>query len=172
MSRGEGSGEGVHATLLQEQYTIWSRNLVAWTIKILNGNKSHNNQSRVCFVIRDPLDLESENLAGKPGLVPGLVPGIQVWKRPGFLRQTWDQAKSLKFILIDSIFFLSPCPDSTLGVSPSFTKIFFHTWCFPVFYEDFFFGIVKYILENTLPGIPRGKGDGGWKRVPHVCPKL
>ena len=62
--------------------------------------------------------------------------GNQAWsqswsqgsKSPGSLGQTWDQAKSLKFILIDSIFLLSPCPENpvTQGVSPSFPKMFCH----------------------------------------------
>jgi hypothetical protein len=47
-------------------------------------------------------------LDGIPGVVPGLVPGIQGCKSPGSLGKTWDQDKSLKFILIDSIFLLSP----------------------------------------------------------------
>jgi hypothetical protein len=36
-----------------------------------------------------------------PGVVPDLVPGIQGCKNPGSLGKTWDQVKSLKFILID-----------------------------------------------------------------------
>ena len=59
-------------------------------------------------------------VGGKPGLVPGLVPGIQGWKSHGSLEQTWDQGKSLKFILIDSVFARHPflIPLLTLGVSP------------------------------------------------------
>ncbi len=41
------------------------------------------------------------HLDGIPGVVPGLVPGIQGFKNPGSLGKTSDQAKSLKFILID-----------------------------------------------------------------------
>jgi len=61
-------------------------------------------------------------LDGIPGVVPGLVPGFQGGKSPGSLGKTWDRAKSLKFILIDSIFLLSPVlrPPVTLGVSESF----------------------------------------------------
>ena len=64
-------------------------------------------------------------LDGIPGVVPGLVPGIQGFKSPGSLGKTWDQAKSLKFILIDSNFFLSPVPRPvvTVGVSPSFPRL-------------------------------------------------
>jgi hypothetical protein len=50
-------------------------------------------------------------LDGIPGLVPVLTPGIQGYKSPGSLGQTWDQAKSLKIILIDSNFLLSHCCD-------------------------------------------------------------
>ncbi len=52
--------------------------------------------------------LNDSVLDGIPGVVPGLVPGIQGCKSPGSLGKTWDQAKSLKFILIDSNFLLSP----------------------------------------------------------------
>jgi hypothetical protein len=48
-----------------------------------------------------------KNLDGIPGVVPGLVPGIQRWKDPGSLGKTWDQAKSLKFILIDTFSYFS-----------------------------------------------------------------
>ena len=106
-----------------------------------------------CTVTRVALD-------GKPGLVPGLVPGIQGCKTPGSLGQPWDQTKSFKFILIDSNFLLSPCPEHpvTQDVSPSFPK-------------DFLQG-KKIFLETPSPGLPRGKGDGGCKRVPLSCPKL
>ena len=68
------------------------------------------------------------DLDGIPGLVPVLVPVIQGCKNPGSLGQgqTWDESKSLKFILIDSNFFLSPCPESLC-----------QTRCFPVFSRDF-----------------------------------
>ncbi len=77
----------------------------------------------------DPNDIDkslNESLDAKPGLVPVLVPGIQDYKNPGSLGQTWDQAKSLKLILIDSIFLLYPVlsPLVTLGVSPVFSKNF------------------------------------------------
>ena len=66
-------------------------------------------------------------LDGIPGVVPGLVPGIQGCQNPGSLGKTWDQAKSLKFILIDSNFLLSPVlrPPVTLGVSLSLFEEFF-----------------------------------------------
>jgi hypothetical protein len=48
-----------------------------------------------------------KSLDGIPGVVPGLVPGIQGWKSPGFLGKTWDQVKSLKFILIDTFSYFS-----------------------------------------------------------------
>ena len=62
----------------------------------------------------------------KPGMVSGLVPGIQGYKSPGSLGKTWDKAESLKFILIDSIFLLYPVlrPLVTLGVCPVFSKNF------------------------------------------------
>ncbi len=65
-------------------------------------------------------------LDGIPGVVPGLVPGFQGCKNPGSLGKTWDQANSLKFILIDSNFLLSPVlrPPVTLGVSLVFRRIF------------------------------------------------
>ena len=69
----------------------------------------------------------NSGLDGKPGLVPDLVPGIQGCKRPGSLGQTWDQAKSLKFILIDSIFLCPPALNTlvTLGIYPSVNQEFF-----------------------------------------------
>lgn len=72
-------------------------------------------------------DMSLYPLDGIPGLVPGLVPGIQGCKNPGSLGKTWDQAKSLKFILIDSNFWSHPVrsPLVTLRISPSFSKIFF-----------------------------------------------
>ncbi len=98
------------------------------------------------------------DLDGIPGVVPGLVPGIQGCKSPGSLGKTWDQVKSLKFILIDSNFVLYPVlrPLVTLGVSPVFSKNF------SVFKKIFF--------EGHPPGLPRGKGDGGCMRDPHVSP--
>ena len=101
----------------------------------------------------------SPSLDAKTGLVPRLVPGMQGSKSPGSLgpgQQTWDQAKFLKFILIDSIFLLSPCPDSN-----SYTR------CFPGLLEEFFYS-VEYLLSKHFPGIPRGKGDGGWKSPPYL----
>jgi hypothetical protein len=97
---------------------------------------------------------------GIPGLVPGLVPGIQGCKSPGSLGQTWDRAKSLNFILIDSIFLLSPCPETRC-----------HARCFPVFFKDFSEGKNIY-FETPSPGLPRGKADGGCNRVPLACPEL
>ncbi len=63
--------------------------------------------------------------------------------------QAWNQAKSLKFILIDSNFLPSPVlrPPVTLGVSPVFLKNF-------SFFKKVFF-------EEHPPGLPRGKGDVG-----------
>ncbi len=80
-------------------------------------------------------------------MVPGLVPGIQVCKSPGSLGQTWDQAKSLKFILIDSNFWLSPVlrPPVTLVFPQSFRRIF-------SFFKQVFF-------EEHPPGLPRGTED-------------
>jgi hypothetical protein len=103
---------------------------------------------------------EDGGLDGIPGLVPGLVPGIQGCKSPGSLGQTWDRAKSLNFILIDSIFLLSPCPETHC-----------HARCFPVFFKDFSEGKNIY-FETPSPGLPRGKADGGCNRVPLACPKL
>ncbi len=82
-------------------------------------------------------------------MVPGLVPGIQGCKSPGSLGKTWDQAKSLKFILIDSNFLLSPVlrPPVRLGVSP-------------VFWKNFSF-FKKVFFDEHPPGLPRGKGDVG-----------
>ena len=74
----------------------------------------------------DVLQADVQFLDEKPGVVPCLVPGIQGGKSPGSLGQTWDQAKSLKFILIDSNFLLSPCPDSLR-----------HARCFPGLFEIF-----------------------------------
>ena len=99
-------------------------------------------------------------LDGIPGLVPGLVPGIQGCKSPGSLGQTWDRAKSLNFILFDSIFLLSPCPETRC-----------HARCFPVFFKDFSEGKNIY-FETPSPGLPRGKSDGGCNRVPLACPEL
>jgi hypothetical protein len=88
-------------------------------------------------------------LDGIPGVVPDLVPGIQAYKSPGSLGKTWDQVKSLKFILIDSNFFLYPVlrPLVTLGVSPVFSKIFLFS--------------KKYFSKNTLQEFPgvREMGD-------------
>jgi hypothetical protein len=82
-------------------------------------------------------------LDGIPGVVPVLVPGIQTYKRPGSLGKTWDQVKSLKLILIDSNFLLSPFlrHPVTLGVSPVFSKNF-------SFFKKIFF-------EEHPPGFPR-----------------
>jgi hypothetical protein len=84
----------------------------------------------------------SVGIDGIPGVVPGLVPGIQGFKTPGSLGKTWDQAKSLKFILIDSNFLLSPVlrPPVTLGCSPVFSKNF-----------SFF---KRYFTKNTLQDFP------------------
>ncbi len=60
------------------------------------------------------------SLDAKPGLVPDLVPGIQDSKSSGSLGQTWDQSKSLKFILIDSNFLLSPCPFGLISTRISY----------------------------------------------------
>ena len=102
----------------------------------------------------------SVTLDGIPGLVPGLVPGIQGSKSPGSLGQTWDWAKSLNFILIDSNFLLSPCPETRC-----------HARCFPVFFKDFSEG-KNICFETPSPGLPRGKADGGCNRVPLACPEL
>jgi hypothetical protein len=76
-------------------------------------------------------------------------PGIQTCKNPRSLGKTWDQAKSLKFILINSNFWLSPVlrPIVTLGFPPVFSKNF-------SFFKKVFF-------EEHPPGLPRGKGDVG-----------
>jgi hypothetical protein len=92
----------------------------------------------------------------KPGgLVPGLVPGIQDRKGPRSLGHTCDQDKSLKFILIDSNFLLSPCPDFNSDDR-----------CFPGLFEDFFYS-VEYLFLNTFQGFP-GVREMGEGRVPHV----
>jgi hypothetical protein len=82
-------------------------------------------------------------------VVPGLVPGIQGYKSPGSLGKTWDQAKSLKFILIDSNYLLSPVlrPPVTLVFPQSFRRIF-------SFFKKVFF-------EEHPPGLPRGTEDVG-----------
>ena len=74
---------------------------------------------------------------------------IQTCRSPGSLGQTWDQAKSLKFILIDSIFWIYPVQRGlvTLGVSPVFSK-------------NFSF-LKKIFFQEHPPGFPRGKGDVG-----------
>jgi hypothetical protein len=74
-------------------------------------------------------------LDGIPGVVPDLVPGIQGCKSPGS-GKTWDQAKSLKFILIDSNFLISPVLRS------------------PVFSKNFFFFQKGFFSKNTLQGFP------------------
>ncbi len=81
-------------------------------------------------------------LDGTPGVVPDLVPGIQGWKNPGSLGKTWDQSKSLKFILIDSNFLLFPVlrPPVTLVFPQSFRRIF-----------SFF---KRSFSKNTLQGFP------------------
>jgi hypothetical protein len=86
--------------------------------------------------------------------------GSRVAKNPGSLGKTWDQAKSLKFILIDSNFLLYPVlrPLVTLGVSPVLGKNF-------SFFKKIFF-------EEHPPGLPRGKGDWGCKRDPLDSPEL
>ena len=91
----------------------------------------------------------TKDLDGIPGVVPGLVPGIQGCKSPGSLGKTWDQAKSLKFILIDSNLLLSPVlrPPVTLVFPQTFRRIF-------SFFKKVFF-------EEHPPGFPRGKGDVG-----------
>ncbi len=84
----------------------------------------------------------------RDGSRPGpRLPGL---KRPGSLGQTWDKAKSLKFILIDSNFFLSPGgrPPVTLGVSHSLLEIFLRK--------------VKIFFAEHPPGFPRGKGNVGF----------
>jgi hypothetical protein len=88
-------------------------------------------------------------LDGIPGVVPGLVPGIQDCKNPGSLGKTWDQAKSLKFILIDSNLLLSPVlrPPVTLVFPQTFRRIF-------SFFKKVFF-------EEHPPGLPRGTEDVG-----------
>jgi hypothetical protein len=80
--------------------------------------------------------------------------GFQGWfqdwsqgcKSPGSLGKTWDQAKSLKFILIDSNFLLYPVLRRrvTLDVSPVFSKNFSY--------------FKKIFFEEHPPGLPRGKG--------------
>jgi hypothetical protein len=87
-----------------------------------------------------------------PGLVPGIqgfYPGIQGCKSPGSLGKTSDQAKSLKFILIDSNFLLSPVlrPPVTLAFPQSFRRFF-------SFFKKVFF-------EEHPPGFPRGTEDMG-----------
>ena len=80
------------------------------------------------------------DLDGIPGLVPGLVPGFQNWKCPGTLTQTCCGPKSLKFILIDSIFLCPPALNAlvTLSIYPSGNQ------------EFFFRKIVDW--EKVLPG--------------------
>jgi hypothetical protein len=68
--------------------------------------------------------------------------------------QTLDLTKSLKFLLIDSIFLLSTCPDSPR-----------HTRCFPSLFEDFF-QRYKNLLAKHSPGLRRW----GTEEVPHACP--
>jgi hypothetical protein len=82
-------------------------------------------------------------------VVPGLVPGIQDCKNPGSLGKTCDQDKSLKFILIDSNFLISPVlrPPVTLVFPQSFRRMF------PFFKKVFF--------EEHPPGLPRGTEDVG-----------
>ena len=70
------------------------------------------------FIVTDKTRVILVGLDAKLGLVPDLVPGIQGCKSPESLGQTWDQDKSLNFILIDSIFLLSPCPVSILKRPP------------------------------------------------------
>jgi hypothetical protein len=83
--------------------------------------------------------------------------GFQEWfqdwsqgcKSPGSLGKTWDQAKSLKFILIDSNFLLYPVLRRlvTQHVSPVFSKNFSY--------------FKKIFFEEHPPGLPRGKGNVG-----------
>ncbi len=127
--------------------------------KRLDFDNTINLSSLIVSLARYPA-LRLPGLDGIPGLVPGLVPGIQGCKSPGSLGQTWDQDKSLKFILIDSIFLLSPCPETRC-----------HARCFPVFFKDFSEGKNIY-FETPSPGLPRGKADGGCNRVPLAYPEL
>jgi hypothetical protein len=126
----------------------------------LHGGVCVDDEAKVVDVEKDTEEGHDVSLDGIPGLVPGLVPGIQGCKSPGSLGQTWDRAKSLNFILIDSIFLLSPCPETHC-----------HARCFPVFFKDFSEGKNIY-FETPSPGFPRGKADGGCNRVPLACPKL
>jgi hypothetical protein len=83
--------------------------------------------------------------------------GFQVWfqtwsqgsraeKSPGSLGQTWDKAKSLKFILIDSNFLLSPGlrPPVTLGVSHSLLEEFLRN------VKNLFRLVLRESLDDTL----------------------
>jgi hypothetical protein len=96
--------------------------------------RSHNHVS--------PRTAGVSGLDGIPGVVPGLVPGIQDCKSPGSQGKTWDQAKSLKFILIDSNFLPVPCPETSR-----------HDRCFPSLFEEFFFSE----KEAIFPCCQRGK---------------
>jgi len=81
-----------------------------FSINKLSGKYLENSDSRLEWMFKELLRLSS--LDGIPGLVPGLVPGIQGYKSPGSLEHPWDKAKYLNFILIDSNFLLSTCPET------------------------------------------------------------
>jgi hypothetical protein len=78
-------------------------------------------------------------------------------KNPGSLGQTWDQVKSLNFILIDSNFLTVPCPQSSC-----------HAMCFPSLFEEFFNETEKSFWKNTLQGFPgvREMGDARESLLP------
>jgi hypothetical protein len=84
----------------------------------------------------------------------------QAWSQGSraFPGQTWDQAKSLKFILIDSNVWLYPVlsPLVTLDVSPVFRRIFNEG--------------KKSFWKNTLQGFP-GVREMGDARSPSCLPR-
>ena len=110
------------SVLINHKKTTKKKFSISDDFQSVNGRKTVGNAPDYSISSR-PTRL---GLDGKQGLVPGLVPGIQEWENPGSLGQPWDQDKSFTFILIDSIFLLSPCPEypDTQGVSPSFSQDF------------------------------------------------
>jgi hypothetical protein len=93
---------------------------------------------------------------GKTGLVPGLVAGLQGWKCPGTLPQTWYEAQMTQIYSNPLKFFVSPCPEYPC-----------HSVYFPVFYHKLSKGKILPFRKVRFQTV-RGQGTWGWKRPSHL----